>query len=268
MPNLSKIQILVQKEWKEVFKHKIVLFSTIFLPILLTIIPLVSLYVIGASMDGNTVGEISDSLPPAWRLLCPQDSTDSECFQVFMANQYALLFLLVPLIIPTSFAAYSIVGEKVTRSLEPLLATPIRTSELLLGKMFAALIPAVIATWAGFAIYLVGASLVSVPPVVKSLFSPIWLVGVGILAPLLSLLSVSLSVMVSSRVSDPRVAEQLTGVVVLPVIGFFVSSMLGVLVLKTSLMLGASVFLLVVDVALVWGAISLFQRETILTRWK
>jgi len=58
------------------------------------------------------------------------------------------------LIIPVNIAAYSVVGEKTTRSLEPLLATPITTAELLIGKNMAAAIPAVLATWAGFLLYL------------------------------------------------------------------------------------------------------------------
>ena len=45
-------------------------------------------------------------------------------------------------------------GEKTTRTLEPVLATPISVLELLLGKALAAVIPAVGATWISFLIFL------------------------------------------------------------------------------------------------------------------
>ena len=45
-------------------------------------------------------------------------------------------------------------GEKVEKSLEPLLATPTTDGEILLGKSIAAFIPPVVATWAGAAIYM------------------------------------------------------------------------------------------------------------------
>ena len=67
--------------------------------------------------------------------------------QIYLINEFLLLFMMMPLIIPITIAAYSIVGEKTTRSLEPLLATPITTAELLIGKGLAAAIPAIAATW-------------------------------------------------------------------------------------------------------------------------
>ena len=51
----------------------------------------------------------------------------------------------MPAYIPLSIATFSIIGEKLARSLEPVLAAPIRTSELLAGKAVAALVPGVLA---------------------------------------------------------------------------------------------------------------------------
>ncbi len=122
-----------------------------------------------------------------------------------MVTQFMLLFMLTPLMVPVNIAAYSIVGEKTTRSLEPLLATPITTAELLTGKNLAAVIPAVIATWFGFLIYIIGAAIiVKSPYVIASLLDPKWWLAIGIIGPLLAVLSVSFSLMVSSRVNDPR----------------------------------------------------------------
>ena len=47
----------------------------------------------------------------------------------------------MPAYIPLSIATFIIIGEKQARSLEPVLAAPIRTVELLAGKAIAALVP-------------------------------------------------------------------------------------------------------------------------------
>ena len=69
-----------------------------------------------------------------------QSFTPAECMQGFLVNEFLLLFLLIPLAVPVTIASYSIVGEKTTRALEPLLATPASTAEIILGKGLAAAI--------------------------------------------------------------------------------------------------------------------------------
>ena len=58
-----------------------------------------------------------------------------------MFHRFLTLLLLVPVTGAITFAGHSLVGEKLGRSLEPLLATPITTFELLVGKVIGALIP-------------------------------------------------------------------------------------------------------------------------------
>jgi len=63
---------------------------------------------------------------------------------------------MMPAIIPITIASYSIVGEKSTHTIEPLLATPISTGQLLTGKALAAAIPSVIASLIAFLIFATG----------------------------------------------------------------------------------------------------------------
>jgi ABC-2 type transport system permease protein len=151
----------------------------------------------------------------------------------------------------------------------PLLATPITTIELLVGKALAASIPAVIATWLSFLLYMVGAVFLAVSPgVLKKLFDPLWLSAIFVVGPLLALAGVSLAVMISSRVTDPRVAEQISAVFVLPILGLFVAQSAGLVFVNEQLILWMVVGLLILDVGLFAFASQLFQRESILTRWK
>lgn len=264
---MEKIKTILFKEWAEVFRNQLVVFTVVFMPLMLTAIPLAMLYTMRGSM--NTVGDISSQMPPQFLRSIPAGLNSAEAFTVYMLSQFMLLFMLTPLIVPVNIAAYSVVGEKTTHSLEPLLATPITTFELLAGKNLAAVIPAVLATWLGFLVYVVGARLmVGSGKVFMALLDPMWLIAVLVVGPLLAVLSVNFSLMVSSRVNDPRVAEQLSSVVIAPVMLLFFGQISGMFFLNRGLILLMALALVVVDALMVLVSVKLFQRENILTRWK
>jgi ABC-2 type transport system permease protein len=265
---MTKIWVLVRKEWAEVFKNRFVLFTVAFLPLVFTVMPLVILYFTRSAEDLGGDAALTSDLPPAFAQLC-SDLTGQECMQYFIVSQFMLLFMLVPMIVPITFASYSIVGEKTTRTLEPLLATPISTLELLAGKALAATLPAVIATWLSFLLYALGSLVLAVSPVVIArLFNLLWLMAIFVVGPLLAVAGVSIAVMISSRVTDPRVAEQISAVFVLPLIGLFVGQATGLIFINESIILWMAAGLFVLDLALFYFATQLFQRENILTRWK
>jgi ABC-2 type transport system permease protein len=89
-----------------------------------------------------------------------------------------------------------------------------------------------------------------------------------VVGPLLAIFGVSLAVMISSRATDPRIAEQVSAVFVLPMIGLFVAQSLGLIFINEQIILWMAVILVVLDIGMLAFATQLFQRETILTRWK
>lgn len=264
---MSKIETIIRKEWAEVFKNRMVLFTIVFMPLLLTAIPLVILYTMSGEMQVASAG--ATEVPGQFKAFCPVELSSGECFQVFMVSQFVFMFMIIPLSIPAAIAAYSVVGEKTTRSLEPLLATPITTVELLFGKSLAAVIPAILATYIAFAIFAVGVWLM-VPSriMLLAILDARWLLAVFLVGPLLAWLSVTFSVMVSSRVNDPRVAEQLSVMIIVPLMGVFFGQMAGLLIIDRQLVIVIALALLLVDALMTYFAVQLFQRETILTRWK
>ena len=263
---MTKISTLIKKEWAEVFKNKFVLFSVAFMPLIFTAIPLAVLYSIRSSGE---MGDFSmEELYSQMAGLCG-DMTVAECNQFVIITQFMPLFMMMPVIIPITIASYSIVGEKTTRTLEPLLATPITTIELLAGKGLAAGLPAVFATWVSFMIFVIGGLLMKIESkVIASFFNPLWLIGIFLLGPLLALAAISLAIMISSRTTDPRVAEQISGLFILPLVGLLIAQTTGFLFLNESLMTWIAVGVAILDVGLLVFAVQLFQRETILTRWK
>jgi ABC-2 type transport system permease protein len=264
---MKKINTIIHKEWAEVFKNRMVIFTVAFLPLLLIAIPLGVLY----GMRTTTAATSSTETLPAemTQSMCPSGLNASDCMQVFLVSEFMMLFMLVPVAIPVTIAAYSIVGEKTTRSLEPLLATPITTAELLMGKCLAAIIPAVLATYAAFGIFALGSWIILANKILlTALLDLRWLIAIFIVGPLIAILAVTFSLMVSSRVNDPRAAEQISMVVILPVLVGFFGQVAGIFVLNAHLISIVAVIMLALDVVMLFLTTRVFQREQILTRWK
>ena len=262
---MNKIKTIIRKEWAEVFKKRMVLFTVIFMPLFLSILPLIILY----TMGGSGANSANAELPAQFQQLCDTSLTTGQCMQYYIVSEFLIMFMLIPLFIPVNIAAYSIVGEKTTHSLEPLLATPISTGELLAGKNLASVIPAIIATWVGFGIFAIGSLIITGGgALAAALLDPMWMIAIFVAGPLMAVLSVNFSIMVSSRVNDPRVAEQLSAVVILPLLVVFFGQIAGWFILNSTLILLMCVILVFIDLLMIYLAVRLFQRETILTRWK
>jgi ABC-2 type transport system permease protein len=263
---MRAVWVIVRKEWREVFRNRMVIFTVAFLPLVMTGLPI---GVLAATRGAGGAGNLGTmDLPQGYEALCG-GLTGAACAQYALVSQFMLLFMMIPLAIPVTIASYSIVGEKITRTLEPLLATPVSTLQLLAGKGLAAILPAVAATWGGFIVFALAARWVVVgPEVTARLGDPMWLLAIFLVGPLLALASVSAAVMVSSRSTDPRAAEQLAMVVIVPLLGLFFGQIAGLIYLNARLVAWLAAGLAVVDAGLMAFAVSLFQRETILTRWR
>jgi ABC-2 type transport system permease protein len=260
-----RIRTIIDKEWAEVFKNKLVLMTVLGMPLIFMILPLVEL----ATTRSITPSQMNNTPPGILALCQTQNLNETECVQGFLVNQFMLFFLLLPLAIPVTIASYSIVGEKSTRSLEPLLATPTSTAEIILGKGLAAALPAIVATWLAFGIYVIAARFLVVSDRVYAVITnPMWLVGMIIVAPLLCVLAVMVAIVISSRVNDPRAAEQLGFIVMLPILLLFFGQIFGLITLNTTSMFIFGFVMVIVDAVLVAVAVKLFRRETILTQWK
>ncbi|MHB1133344.1 MAG: ABC transporter permease subunit [Chloroflexota bacterium] len=257
------VATILEKELRELTRNRLLLL-TVVLPVgIFALMPVVMLY--AARFDPMTPNELEllYRLEPTLRALDPVTAT-----QVLLISQTMLLFLIVPATVPLVIASFSIIGEKQARSLEPLLATPISVRDLLLGKCLGAVLPALGATWLGYAVGLAGIALVGTPLALQAALNPVWVVSMFTLAPLLCLAAVALALIVSSRVNDTRVAQQFSIVLILPLIGLFAGQFAGQVLVEVRLVLLASLAILVVDLALFWVAVRLFRRETILTEWR
>jgi ABC-2 type transport system permease protein len=188
--------------------------------------------------------------------------------QAFVLQQFLVFSLLVPILGSLSLAAQAIVGEKQARSLEPLLATPITVPELLLGKVLTPFVLSMLLLAATFALYLGAMLMFGEAGVWRGLFWGRTLLLYLLIAPLFSFTALMVAAIVSSRVNDARTAQQLGGFLALPVTAVFVAQLTGQFLLGTTALVGTAVVLAVLNLGLLWLGIRVFQRETILMRWK
>jgi ABC-2 type transport system permease protein len=178
----------------------------------------------------------------------------------------ALLFLqLIPVMLPTTIAAYAVIGEREQGTLEPVLTTPVTARELLAGKAIAAVVPAVAVSWALFAVY-VGLAQVFAPRiVVEQIWTPSQAVAMGLLAPALATFAILVGILISLRASDFRVAQQLAVLASLPLIGFVALVTFRALRPSVGLYLAAAAVVAALDVGCWRLAVRRFSRERLLT---
>jgi ABC-2 type transport system permease protein len=254
---------VLRREFSETLRNRLLLATILLPPILLTVAPLLLGSLIGQHELPPDLAAAILRQRPEWAAF-----TSTELAGAFAVQQFLAFFLLMPAYIPLAIATFSIIGEKQARSLEPVLAAPIRTSELLAGKALAALIPGVAAGWLTYSVFVALASILYGPHLFGVVSDPSWLAGVFVLGPTVGLASVVAGVITSARVNDPRVAQQIGGVVIVPIIAVTLLQASG------TLLVGASGYLLLAAIVLVISlgglrlGVRLFQREAILTRWR
>jgi ABC-type Na+ efflux pump permease subunit len=184
-------------------------------------------------------------------------------------NSLTYFFVVLAAVLPASIAAYSIVGEKVEKSLEPLLATPTTDGEILLGKSIAAFVPPILAVWAGASIFMAATDYLT-HSYLSFYYFPNWTAGVMLLllAPLAAIFSIELTVIASSRLNDVRAANQVGFLMFIPFMGVFLAATEGIIAFSVENLLIFSGIVLIADAVLFFLSASTFRREEILTKWK
>ncbi len=257
------VSTIAIREWREALGNRLLVGMTFFPPFVILAVGIFA--VVAAAMNPPSERDVQAlyAAAPAARGLDPK-----EAVQGIIAQYFLILFLMIPTIVPLTIAIYSVIGEKTARTLEPLLATPVSVGQLLTAKSVAAAIPAVLVTWIAYFVYLVAVAWLGSPAAARAVLSPRWVAAMLVMVPLLTLLSVNLGVLISTRVNDIRVAQQIGGLVVVPVVGLGIAQVTGRVVLDDSPILATSLGVFIVDAALLYLAKLAFQRENILSRWR
>jgi ABC-type Na+ efflux pump permease subunit len=234
-----RILSVVRKEVREFRRNRFVIVTMAVLPFVFLITPMITIFRIPESTSGPQVKAA--------------------------VGVISLLLLIIPIAVPPVIAAYSVVGERDQETLEPVLTTPARASELLLGKAAAAFLPSIAISYAIYGIVLISVRFGAAHVVRTVVFHPPQLLAQILFAPLLALWAIWVGIGISTRASDVRVAQQLATVASLPLLGF--TSLISFQLIKPSvtIAIGLALALLAADVA-AWRIVSrLFDRERLVT---
>jgi ABC-type Na+ efflux pump permease subunit len=241
---LAKSWIIAAKDFKTLRKKKNIIYSLVVIPLLIAI------------LIPTVIGYVGQNKSPAEL--------------VVLLPAFLFYYVILGSYLSTPIASYTIAGEKVEKSLEPLLATPTTDSEILLGKGIAAFLPPLAAVLGGSALFMLFMDLTTKGKLGYYYF-PDWnsAIVVLLLLPLALLMSVQMNVIVSSRVTDIRAGQQLGALTMIPFVGLYVAGELNLINLgDTSNLLIIVAALIVVDVLLFFVSTATFRREEILTKWK
>ncbi len=241
---LSKAWIVASKDFKTFRKRKNILYTLVYFELIVSVgIPFLLRYV---ESKPNRVAVLPN-----------------------LIDAFSFLYVIGAALAPLGIATYSLVGEKIQKSLEPLLATPTTDEEILAGKSLAAFLPAIAVNYIGILVFTILVDLFT-RNLLHSLYFPNWNIGIIalLLAPLACLLSVGYNVLVSSRVNDVRTAQQLGTLVLLPFGVLYLLSEIQVITLTTNTMLIVAAILAVTDIILFYLVRVTFRREEILTKWR
>jgi ABC-type Na+ efflux pump permease subunit len=257
---------LIYKDINEITSSKRVLMPMTIVPIILTvIIPLGIL--IGASFIGNDSSMIT-KIAPLLKKLPSEYTTYTPAkllIKVMMNFMFPSYFLIIPIMCSGVIGASSFVGEKEHKTLESLLYTPISMEQLLRSKILGVFMPSYIVTLISFIamgiIFNVGGFIYFgglIFPDIK------WLIIILWISPAINLLSLIFTVMVSAKSETFQEAQQVSGLLVLPVILILVGQMTGVLLLSNLIMFIAGGVLLIFDYILIKRISSKFIPEKLI----
>jgi ABC-2 type transport system permease protein len=184
-----RIRAIFRKELREYRRNGNIFFAMAILPLVFLIQPMVVVFTLSTSASAP------------------------------LRHEHLLLYMLgIPVLVPAALASYSVVGERLQGTLEPVLSTPIRREEFLLGKALAAFVPSVVVAYAVFALFLAVAELFARPAVASALIRGPDLLAQLLFTPLLATWSIWVGIAVSARSSDPRIAGQIALLLSLPMV--------------------------------------------------
>ena len=267
----SRVLLVFRKDLSEVARNWEVMAPMIILPVVITVlIPAIVTLVpdsMSGSGNGDILGTFFPNLPEDVRLMLSSLPEWLQVMYIMLVYFFAPFFLIIPLMVSGVIASDSFAGEKERKTIEALLAAPFTDSELLMGKILVAFAPAMGVTLLGFTLYTVMVDALTLGRFGFLLLPNLtWLVMILCLAPAASLLGIGATVIISSRVRGFREAQQLSALMVAPVLALLFGQATGFLILGPTALLVITALVLVVDAALFGVGVSLFNREKILSQ--
>jgi ABC-type Na+ efflux pump permease subunit len=270
--NMSKAWLVFKKDWMEIKRNWQVLLPIIIVPIIFSVVlPAIVLLISGTPIEdaqNSDFETLINILPMDIQAQLAQFTPNQIMEYIMVLYFFAPFFLIIPIMASSVIGSDSFAGERERKTIEALLATPISDSELLMGKILVSFIPAMVITFASFGLYTVVVDSITYGMFNGMLLLPnlnflVMILGV---APTLALCSIGLTVIISAKVKGFKEAQQISVVLLLPVLGLVFAQISGLLILGPLVLVALIAILVGVDVAVFYVGVHIFQREEILSK--
>ncbi|MFX1255173.1 MAG: ABC transporter permease [Promethearchaeota archaeon] len=264
---LNLVWEIIKKDWAETFRSKQILAAVIAFPILMgVILPTLLVGVMTFVPEAETDSDFAifeQLLPPLTEDWASLSEKAKGTVMMVIFSQLFLLF--IPIMIPSTVASDTVVGEKERETIEGLLGLPLTKSEILLAKIGSSLLPSLFATWIICVPYVLIVDLLTFPIIGRLLLPNMsFLLLIGLLTPLISFISVTGVVMISSRVSTTRDAQQLSVFIVLPLMVLIIGQLFIILIDIRLIILGI-IILAIISFITFKIATRIFDRDRLMT---
>jgi len=267
--NIQRIRAIFVKDFKELMKSSQALVPMILVPLIFVIVLPVVLSLSSANPSMYMGGGTEQFLKHFPEKLFPGafDAKQKILYAMFVYF-FAPLFLIIPVLVSSVIASNSFAGEKERKTIEGLLYTPVTDKELIIGKILFSLVPAVIISWLCFIIYSVIVNVLCFKLFHNIFFpTPTWIIMMLGLVPAISFISLALIIFVSQKANSVWEAQQISVVLILPVLGLVLSQAAGVMYMSPAIVAVAGLVCLVLDVVSYWCIVDNFDREKIITKF-
>ncbi len=270
--NWRAIWAIMRKDLRVVLQNKGVVLPIILLPLILFVALPLLVMLLPAAMNSagagaNDLQELLAMVSPGLRAQLEGLTPDQAGAVFFLVYMLAPMFLIVPIMVSNVIAADSFVGEKERKTLEALLYTPTTDSELLMGKLLSAWLPALLVSLLGYLLYSVTANLAARPVMGEALFpNLIWSVMVVWVAPAAAAFGLTSMMLVSVRAKTFQDAYQTGSLVVLPVLILLLGQAVGVIYFSIWLTLGLGLLLWAISLVLLVYGKRTFHRTELIAR--
>lgn len=268
--NRRALRAIIRKDLTTVIRSRGVMIPMIVVPLIFFIlIPvLTSLAPNLVNVPGANLTEFEtflERMPGGLQQELAPYNLEQSIIVMMVVYVFAPMFLIVPLMVSSVIAADSFAGEKERGTIEALLYTPLSDQELFLAKLLAAWIPAAVVSLVGFVIYTLAANLAGWRTMGEIFFPNwMWVALVVWVSPAVAGLGLSTMVLVSSRVKGFQEANQIGGVIVLPILLLVIGQTTGVMYFNVPLVLLLGMIIWVVDAVLFWIGVRTFARERLI----
>ncbi len=271
--NWRTIKTIAGKDIKEATQNKSVWLPILIVPLIFVVLLPVGMTLAIGSSAATEANPLNDPDFAMFMERMPQflsdlieglDSAQSGIV-LLLGYLFAPFFLIMPLMFSTVIASESFAGERERKTVEALLYTPATDTELFLGKVLAALAPALLITWGGFLAYSVVVNAAAYSVMGRIWFPlPSWYPLILWVSPAISLLGIAVTVLISGKVQTFMGAYQSSGSLVLLVLALLAGQATGVLYLSVPVVLLIGLVLFLVDAVLMYYAIRTFNRDRLL----